>query len=104
MEKGKQETKHAERCLAHLNKTACEIWSIFDKDHFCNAIFPPNLIGSSQMNHNVMQQGSKHHGVSRICLLTIKSKPGEIVIIMCTSGYSFRVFICYILLAMKRRS
>ena len=22
--------KHAEHCLRHLNKTACEIWSVFD--------------------------------------------------------------------------
>ena len=27
--------KHAEHCLRHLNKTACEIWSIFDKVLFC---------------------------------------------------------------------
>ena len=27
--------KHAEHCLRHLNKTACEIWSVFDKVLFC---------------------------------------------------------------------
>ena len=26
--------KHAEHCLTHLNKTTCEIWSVFDKVHF----------------------------------------------------------------------
>ena len=25
--------KHAEYWLTHLNKTACEIWSVFDKVH-----------------------------------------------------------------------
>ena len=34
--KRKQTTgqKHVEHCLTHLNKTACNIWSIFDKVHF----------------------------------------------------------------------
>ena len=26
--------KHAGHCLTHVNKTACEIWSVFDKVHF----------------------------------------------------------------------
>ena len=29
-----QGKKHAEHCLTHLNKTACEIWSVSDKVHF----------------------------------------------------------------------
>ena len=27
--------KHTEHCLTHLNKTACEIWSVSDKVLFC---------------------------------------------------------------------
>ena len=29
-----QGKKHAEHCLTYLNKTTCEIWSVFDKVHF----------------------------------------------------------------------
>ena len=35
------EKKHAEHCLRHLNKTACEIWSIFDKVLFCVKYLTP---------------------------------------------------------------
>ena len=33
--------KHAEHCLTHPNKTACEIWSGFDKVHFCVKYLTP---------------------------------------------------------------
>ena len=33
--------KHAEHCLRHLNKTACEIWSVFDKVLFCVKYLTP---------------------------------------------------------------
>ena len=35
------EKKHAEHCLRHLNKTACEICSVFDKVLFCVKYLPP---------------------------------------------------------------
>ena len=36
-----QGKKHAEHCLRHLNKTACEIWSVFDKVLFCVKYLTP---------------------------------------------------------------
>ena len=36
-----QGKKHAEHCLTHLNKTACEIWSVFDKVLFCVKYLTP---------------------------------------------------------------
>ena len=33
--------KHAEHCLRHLNKTACEIWNVFDKVLFCVKYLTP---------------------------------------------------------------
>ena len=36
-----REKKPAEHCLTHVNKTACEIWSVSDKVHFWVKILTP---------------------------------------------------------------
>ena len=45
--------KHAEHCLAHVNKTAREIWSVFEKSSLLsknpNALFPLKPSISSEM-------------------------------------------------------
>ena len=41
--------KHAEHCLTHVNKTACEIWSVFDKVHFWVKTLTPFFHRSLQL-------------------------------------------------------
>ena len=41
--------KHAEHCLRHLNKTACEIWSVFDKVLFCVKYLTPSFHRTLQL-------------------------------------------------------
>ena len=40
----------AEHCLTHLNKTACETWSVFDKVHFWVKNLAPFFQWSLQIN------------------------------------------------------
>ena len=44
--------KHVEHCLTHVNKTACEIWSISDKVHFWVNILTPFFHRTLQMPRN----------------------------------------------------
>ena len=47
--------KHVEHCLRHLNKTACEIWSVFDKVLFCVKYLPP--FSTEPFNYPVKLRG-----------------------------------------------
>ena len=46
--------KHAEHCLTHVNKTAWEIWSIFDKVHFWVKTLTPFFHRSLQLVKHVL--------------------------------------------------
>ena len=47
-----QGKKHAEHCLRHLNKTACEIWSVFDKVLFCVKYLTPFFHRTFNYSHH----------------------------------------------------
>ena len=66
--------KHAEHCLAHVNKTACEIWSVFDKVHFWVKTLTPFFHRSLQLwmcypcSHLPYSKQYKVHCISHVAV------------------------------------
>ena len=74
--------KHAEHCLRHLNKTACEIWSIFDKVLFCVKYLPPffhrTLRFQALVDKNLYQSNFKYFIVIFTFFLKLNTSLPEI--------------------------
>ena len=51
---------HTEHCLTHLNKTAYEIWSVFDKVHFWVKILTPFFHRTLQLFYHLIWSPSLH--------------------------------------------
>ena len=72
------EKKHAEHCLRHLNKTACEICSVFDKVLFCVKYLPPFFhrtlqLLSTRTSIVVNFVVKEHHGEPNIIVIELHS-------------------------------
>ena len=79
--------KHAEHCLRHLNKTACEILSVFDKVLFCVKYLTPFF-------HRTLQLMVETRGIKMQCSGTsvctsrkVSSPSSCILIIFCTLSF-----------------
>ena len=69
--------KHAEHCLTHVNKTACEIWSVFDQVHFWVKTLTPFFHRSLQLSDIPCLHFGKGNFISHIHVFLWENSQGE---------------------------